>query len=267
VTQSISACVIARDDEDQIARCLASLAAFDECVVVVDDRSVDATEAIARLLGARVQRHRYAGNVEQKNFCLAQVKGDWVVALDADEALSAPLLARLRERIASADAAVDGFEVNRVTHHLGRWIRHGDFHPDWQLRVFRRVAGRWCGHEPHGRVSVSGRVERIPGDLEHYSYRSLADQLERIRDFSGIEARSLSAAGRCFRLRDMVLRPPARWLRAYVLKGGFRDGVPGFILAGMTALHVFLKYARLWEWERERAAGAEGAGEGPPHHE
>jgi len=266
MTQSISACVIAHDDEHQIARCLASLAFCDECMVVVDDRSTDATEAIARRLGARAQRHRYTGNIEQKNFCLEQVKGDWVVALDADEALSAALAAGLRERIASADPDVDGFELNRVTHHLGRWIRHGDFHPDWQLRVFRRAAGRWRGHEPHGRVSVAGRVVRIPGDLEHHSYRGLADQLERIQRFSGIEARAMSAAGRRFRLRDLVLRPPARWLRAYVLKGGFRDGLPGFILAGMTAVHVFLKYAKLWE--RERApAGAEVAGEGSPHHE
>jgi len=265
VSDSISACVIARDDEREIGRCLASLAFADECVVVVDDRSADATEAVARAGGARVLRHPYAGNVAQKNFCLEQVKGDWVVALDADEALSAPLAARLRERIARADPALSGFEVNRVTHHLGRWIRHGDFHPDWQLRVFRRTEGRWSGHEPHGRVSVAGRVERVAGDLEHYSYRDLADQLERIRRFSGIEARALSEAGRRARLRDLALRPPARWLRAYVLKAGFRDGVPGFILAGMTAFHVFLKYARLWELQRRAAAG--GAGEGSPRHQ
>ena len=266
MTQSISACVIARDDAEQIARCLASLAFADECVVVVDDRSADASEAIARGLGARVLRHRYTGNIEQKNFCLEQAKGDWVVALDADEALAAPLAAHLRDRIAAAGAGVGGFEVSRVTHHLGRWIRHGDFHPDWQLRAFRRTAGRWGGHEPHGRVSVSGRVERVPGDLEHYSYHDLADQLARIERFSGIEAREMAAAGRRARLRDLVLRPPARWFRAYLLKGGFRDGVPGFILAGMTAQHVFLKYARLWERER-RATGAGSAGEGSPHRE
>jgi glycosyltransferase involved in cell wall biosynthesis len=246
--------VIARDDERCVRRCLASLAWVDECIVVVDERSADATEAIARELGARVFRRPYAGNVEQKNFALEQAKCDWVLSLDADEALSEDLIARIRDRLAGCDAGVAGFEIGRVTFHLERWIRHGDFHPDPQLRVLRRGAGHWSGRNPHGRLAVAGRVERLPGDLQHFSYRDLADQLERIRRFSAIEAREMFATGRRARIRAMALRPPARWLRAYVLKAGFLDGVPGFVIAGMTAFHVFLKYARLWDLERERPA-------------
>jgi glycosyltransferase involved in cell wall biosynthesis len=247
--------VIARDDEDDIRRCLASLAWVDECIVVVDDRSRDATEAIARELGARVIRHAYAGNVEQKNFALDRAKGEWVVSLDADEALSEELVRNLRERLAGVDESVAALELGRVTFHLGRWIRHGDFHPDRQVRVFRRGAARWAGRNPHGRIRVAGRTLRVSGDLEHYSYDDLADQLARIRRFSAIEARELVAAGRRVRLRDMALRPPARWARAYLLKAGFRDGVPGFVIAGMTAFHVFLKYALAWEMQRGRSAG------------
>jgi glycosyltransferase involved in cell wall biosynthesis len=242
--------VIARDAEHHIRRCLDSLSWVDECIVVVDERSADATSAIARETGATVLRHAYAGNIEQKNFALEQAKGEWVVFLDADEALSADLVRRLRERLAARSLGVDGFELDRVTFHLGRWLRHGDFHPDWQLRVFRRGVGRWSGRNPHGRVRVAGRVERLPGDLEHRSYRDLADQLERIRQFSAIEAREMFAAGRRARIRDMALRPPARWLRAYVQKRGFLDGVPGFLVAVLTAFHVFLKYAQLWELQR-----------------
>ncbi|MFQ5417566.1 MAG: glycosyltransferase family 2 protein [Myxococcota bacterium] len=250
MNRALSACVIARDDEHHIRRCLASLAWADECVVVVDDRSRDSTEAVARELGAQVVRHRYEGNVEQKNAALGLVKGDWVVSLDADEALSEALAAHVRQAIDAAGPDVAGFELCRVTFHLGRWIRHGDFHPDWQLRVFRRAAGCWAGTNPHGRVRVRGRVRRISGDLVHDSYRDLSDQLERIRDFSGVEAAEMHRAGRRARRRDLVLRPIARWLRAVVLKRGYRDGVPGLILAGMTACHVFFKYARLWELER-----------------
>jgi glycosyltransferase involved in cell wall biosynthesis len=244
--------VIARDDAHHIRRCLASLAWVDECIVVVDERNRDATEVIARELGARVLRHAYAGNVEQKNFALDQAKGEWVLSLDADEALSTESIRHIRDRLATRVEGVDGFELGRVTFHLGRWIRHGDFHPDRQLRLYRRGAGRWSGANPHGRVTVAGRVELLSGDLEHYSYRDLADQLERIRRFSAIEAREMFAAGRRARLRDLALRPPARWLRAYVLKAGFRDGIPGFLIAVMTAFHVFLKYAHLWELQRGR---------------
>lgn len=253
---SVSACVIAHNDESHIRRCLASLAWADECVVVVDDRSKDATESIAREMGASVIRHRYQGNVEQKNFALEQAQHEWVLSLDADEALSDGLAAKLRAFLASESNRVDGVELNRVTRHLGRWIRHGDFHPDWQLRLFRRSKARWAGVNPHGRVRIDTKVCRLEGDLEHRSYADLADQIARIQEFSGIAAQEIFKRGRRARISDLALRPPARFLRAYLLKAGFRDGLPGFVIAVATAFHVFLKYAKLWEYgqgERGRA--------------
>ncbi|MFI5216418.1 MAG: glycosyltransferase family 2 protein [Candidatus Limnocylindria bacterium] len=256
----VSACVIARDDALRIERCLASLAWADETVVVIDERSCDGTEELARRAGARALRHAYHGNVEQKNFALDQAKHDWVVALDADEALSPALAARLRERLAGDPSEPGGFELGRVTRHLGRWIRHGDFHPDWQLRVFRRSRGRWAGSNPHGRVRLVGRVERIEGDLEHASYTGLADQVARVQEYSRVEALELHRRGRRARVSDLVLRPPARFLRAYLLKAGFLDGMPGFLIAAITAFHVLLKYAKLWELERSAGRDARGRG-------
>ncbi len=252
-----SVCVIACNEEANLPRCLDSAGFADERVVVVDARSADATEAIARARGARVVVRAYESNVGQKNAALDLATGDWIVALDADEALSPELAADLRRAIAAAAEGVDGFEVNRLTWHLGRWIRHGDFYPDWQLRVFRRGRGRWAGTDPHGRVSVRGSVQRLSGDLLHWSYRDLADQVQRIQEFSRVQARALAAGGRRVRLTDLVVRPPARFLRAYLLKGGFRDGVAGFVVAAATAFHVFLKYAKLWELRQ--GAGAEPA--------
>ncbi len=256
MTASLCACVIARDEEAHIRRCLESLDWVDECVVVVDERSRDATERIAREMGARVERRPYEGNIEQKNGALALAKGAWILALDADEAVSPQLARRIRAALETDGDGCAGFELNRVTWHLGRWIRHGDFHPDWQLRLFRSGRGRWAGANPHGRVQVDGEVGRLAGDLEHRSYADLADQVTRIREFSRIEAEAMHAAGRSPRLRDLVLRPPARFLRAYLLKSGYRDGVPGFVIAAASAFHVFLKYAMLWE--RARAGQAAG---------
>jgi len=250
MTAPVSACVIACDDALRIGRCLDSLAWADETVVVIDARSCDASEALAVASGARVLRRDYDGNVEQKNFALDQLKHDWVIALDADEALSPELALRLQDRLAHAEDELAGLELNRVTWHLGRWIRHGDFHPDWQLRVFRRSRGRWAGSNPHGRVRVTGRIERLAGDLEHWSYVDLADQLARVQAYSRVEAEALHRRGRRARVSDLCLRPPARFLRAYLLKAGFRDGMPGFLIAALTAFHVLLKYAKLWELER-----------------
>jgi glycosyltransferase involved in cell wall biosynthesis len=260
---SLSVCVIACDEEETIGHCLRSADFADECVVVVDAKSRDATEEIARATGARVVVHPYEGNVEQKNHALALARGEWVLALDADEAVTPALRREIQDLLRAPPAGLEGAEVNRVTFHLGRWIRHGDFFPDWQLRLFRRGAGRWSGTNPHGRVRVDGGATRLRGELEHRSYRDLADQVERIQDFSTIQARANHTRGRRCAARDMWLRPPARFLRAYVLKQGFRDGVPGFVIAAATAFHVFLKYAKQWELEHakppERGSGGGSA--------
>ncbi len=249
----VSACVIARDDETTIGACLRSIEWVDECVVVLDERSRDATEQKAREAGARVMIHPYEGNIEQKNFALDQLKCEWVLVLDADEALSPGLTKRMRDWLEGAPPRCAAVELNRVTHYLGRWHRHGDFYPDWQLRLFRRGLGRFEGMNPHGRAVVPGERVRLEGDLEHYSYKDLADQIERVQAFSSVEAAELERRGRRARISDIVLRPIARFLRAYVLKRGFLDGFPGFVVAAVTAFHVFLKYAKLRE--RERVTG------------
>ncbi len=255
----LSVCIIACNEERDLPRCLDSVSFADEIVVVVDTRSSDATERIARAHGARVHLHEYAGNVEQKNHALAQASGDWVLSLDADEAVTPALADAVRSALAATPAELHGYEINRVTWHLGRWIRHGEFFPDWVFRLFRRDAGLWQGENPHGRVVVAGATQRLAGELEHYSYRDLADQVARIQDFSTIQARGNAARGRGGAVRDMLLRPPARFLRAYLLKQGYRDGVAGFVIAAATAFHVFLKYAKQWELERFGAAGASAA--------
>ena len=257
----LSVCIIACNEERDLPRCLASVAFADEIVVVVDMRSRDATEKLAREAGARVELHPYEGNVEQKNHALGLARGEWILALDADEALSDALAAELGRFLRAPGQRV-GMEINRVTWHLGRWIRHGEFHPDWQLRLFRRGRGRWAGVNPHGRIVLegAGQVGRFHGEAYHWSYRDLADQVDRIQDFSAIQARENLGRGRPHALRDMVLRPPARFLRAYLLKQGFRDGVPGFVIAVATAFHVFLKYAKQWELEQRQGRGHPAAG-------
>lgn len=264
-----SVCVLACDEERELERCLAGIAFADEIVVVVDAKSRDGSEAVARRLASRVERRPYAGDVAQKSFAVSLAKHDWVFVLDPDEVVTPALAAAIDGALVDAAASapgtggaggavggpgVAGYEVNRATFHLGRWIRHGDFYPDWKLRLFRRSRGRYAGRDPHGRIEVDGPVARLAGELEHYSYRDLADQIARIQFFSSEAAAALARDGVRFRLRDLVLRPPARFLRSFVLRGGFRDGIPGFVIAGASAFYVFLKYAKLWE--RTRAADA-----------
>lgn len=256
---TLSVCILAYNAEALLPRVLAGVAWADEIVVAVDSKSTDATEAIARAGATRVELVPYRGDTATKRHTVGLATGTWVFVVDADEIVPPELASEVRAAVDHAPLDVGGFEVNRLTYHLGRWIRHGDFYPDWVLRIARRSELSYVGRDPHGRLSVRGRVERLVTPLEHYSYRDLAHQIERIQFFSDEAARALADSGHRARRRDLVFRPPARFLRAYVLKRGFLDGTAGFILAAGTAFHVFLKYAKLWERERGGGAGERAA--------
>jgi glycosyltransferase involved in cell wall biosynthesis len=238
---------MAHREKKLLERALRSLAFADEVIAVVDPTGDPETEAVARASGARVVLHRYEGDIEQKRFAVAQATHDWVLYIDADEEVTPELAQEVREHLERGETDVVGFEISRRTWHLGRWIRHGDFNPDRLIRCFRRGKTRVTGANPHGRFVVDGRVEPLSEVIAHYSYRDLADQVERIQSFSDISHRALASTGREVTLSDLTLRPFARFLRGYVLKQGFRDGVPGFVIAVASAFHVFLKYAKLWE--------------------
>lgn len=256
----VSVCILAYNEEDVLSRCLDSVSWAAEIVVVVDRKSSDGSEKIARERASRVEVRTYDGDIEQKSYCASLASHDWVMIVDPDEVVSASLgeqicaFLKTREQQPGSDgstgSAVVAWEMNRSIFHLGRWLQHGDFYPDWKLRLYRRSKARWVGQNPHGRVEVDGEVRRFAGEIEHYSYRDLADQLDRIQHFSSESAKAMHRSGHPVRLSDLILRPPARFLRAYLLKRGYLDGIPGLIVATATAFHVFLKYAKLWELRR-----------------
>jgi glycosyltransferase involved in cell wall biosynthesis len=247
----LSACVMACNDERTLRRCLESLAFAREIVVVVDTKSRDESEKIAAELATRVVVNTYEGDIEQKRFATSLASCDWVLSIDADEVVSPGLAASVRRVMeAPKRADVAGYEMNRVAWHLGRWIRHGDWHPDWKLRLFEKSRQRWAGQNPHGRAEVDGAIVRITGDLQHYSFRDLEDQLERIQTHTSQAAVALRGVGRRPHWSDLTLRPPARFLRSYLLRGGFLDGTAGFVIAGTIAYSIFIKYAKLRELTR-----------------
>ncbi len=251
----LSVCVIACNEESELPRCLDSVAFADELVIVIDAKSTDRSEAIARERATRVEVRPYEGDIEQKGYATSLATRDWILVIDPDE-VARPQLAEAIERVVRSHdgpglpAAPAGYQLDRLTWYLGRWIAHGDFYPDWTLRLFRRESFDWAGANPHGRIEVPGGVGRLAGVLEHYSYRDLADHLDRVQRWSSQAARALHARGRRAHWWDLVLRPLWRALRGYVLRRGFLDGVPGLVIAFANGAYVFLKYAKLWELER-----------------
>ncbi len=243
----LSLCIIARDEEANLPRCLASARLADD-VVVLDSGSTDRTVEIARAAGARVFVEPFRGHVRQKARAVELARYDWVLCLDADEELSPELAASIERALQGADAACGGFELARKTCYAGRFIEHGGWWPEWRLRLFDRRRGGWTGDDPHDRVELAAAsVGRLDGALHHYAYRDLAHHLEKVNRYTSTMAQGLVARGRPFRRCDLLFRPAARFLRMYVVRAGFRDGVRGFVLAVIGAFYVFAKYAKRWE--------------------
>jgi glycosyltransferase involved in cell wall biosynthesis len=215
-------------------------------VIVVDAGSSDKTPAIAREFTDRVLFRAWTGYAAQKNFALAQCRGDWILSLDADERVPEPLRDELRVVLAG-DPAVAGFYLARQNFFQGRWVRHGGLFPDYQLRLFRRGRGAFADLAVHESARVDGPTGRLRHALVHESYRGVEDFVARASRYADLAARALAAEGRGGGAADLLLRPAWRFVRMYVLQRGFLDGWRGLVLAGLYAQYVFLRAARTRE--------------------
>ena len=243
----LSVTIITRNEASDIAAALDSVSWADERIVV-DSGSTDETVAIAAAVADRVVVHEWAGYVAQKNHAASLASHDWILSLDADERVTPGLAAEIRQALREEPAA-RGFRIPRVTWHLGRWIRTTDWYPDHQLRLYDRRTAQWTGRHVHEGVQVVGRVGELRGELQHYAYRDIAEHMETIERYSTLAARQMYEAGRRAGVTDLSVLSRLTFLRNYILKGGFRDGIPGLIISRMNAYYVFLKFAKLWELE------------------
>ncbi len=252
----LSACIVAMDEEDRIGECLASVSFCDE-IVVIDSHSSDRTREIARAHGARVIERDWPGHVAQKEFAIRAAAHDWVLCVDADERVSSPLRTEIEALRAQGFPGAAGWRFPRLVNYLGTWVRHGTWYPDLQLRLFDRRRGRWGGHDPHDRVVLdpAARVGRLRGDLLHFPYRSFADHLRTIDQYTTLMAEGMLRRGRRSGPGDLFIRPWVRFARFYVLKRGFLLGRKGLILALLAAHYVRLKYMKLLLLERNEALG------------
>jgi glycosyltransferase involved in cell wall biosynthesis len=240
---SVSLIVITRDEEAAIGQCLASARSFCRELLVVDSGSIDRTVEIARSLGATVIEHEFTDYVRQKQIALDHASSEWVLLLDADEQATYELGREIERAISSRDAA-DGYRIPRVLFHL----RHYDtraLYRDRPVRLFRRICGHIGGTDPHDKVVVRGRVERLQAPILHFSYRDIADHIDTMNRFSTRGAAQLPTSP--LTVVRMFTHPLWSFFNFYMLRGGFLDGGPGLYAAMSTAFFVFLKYAKVYE--------------------
>jgi glycosyltransferase involved in cell wall biosynthesis len=251
----LSVTIIARNEEVQIGDCLESARWADE-IIVVDTGSVDRTQEICHKYTPHVYSRPWEGYAPAKNAALELGTGDMILSLDADERVSEGLRTEIAALLQQSIAELaDGYAVPRRNYLWGRWLRHGGLYPDEQVRLFKRGKGRFTARRVHESVAIAGRVGRLQHAIEHHSYRGLSDVIQRLDRYTDLAALDLQDRGQPFRLRALVMHPAGRFLRNYVLKQGFRDGIPGLIMAVSYAYSVFVREAKLWEMTRGQRAG------------
>jgi glycosyltransferase involved in cell wall biosynthesis len=252
VKGKLSVIIICLNEQEKIRACLESVAWADE-IVVCDSGSRDETLGISRQYTDRIFTDPWRGFGAHKNLALERATHPWVLSLDADERVTPALAGRIRDVLAG-EAPADGYYIPRQNFFLGRWIRHGGWYPDYVLRLFRRARGRFRERAVHEAVEVNGRTGYLAEPLEHYTYDSVSAFVQRMDRYSGLAAEELRRAGVRLRPWDLLVRPFHAAVRMYLLKGGFRDGMPGLVLAGLYGAYTFAKYVKLWELEAKGKA-------------
>lgn len=227
--------------------------AFCDEIVVVDSYSTDATVAIAEAAGARVLQRPFEGFRSQKQFAIEQARHDWVLCLDADERVSDALRQSIETARDAGFADAAGYRFARLSDYFGRFLRHGNAYPDRVLRLFDRRRGGWRGkREVHEAASVDGPVRTLKGDLIHYPYRSLEQQLSKTQRYARMMAEHDFARGKRATLGKLVLAPAWRFWRGYLFRGGFRDGWHGLVYAYVRANYVRQKTIMLWMLQKQQ---------------
>jgi glycosyltransferase involved in cell wall biosynthesis len=245
--QKISAVIITFNEERNIERCITSLKAIADEIIIIDSFSSDRTSDMCKEMGVKFIQRKWEGYSTAKNFGNSLAENDYILSIDADEALSDELCKSLNYfRI--TENVLDSYSFNRCTNYCGKWIRHGDWYPDIKLRLWNKNKGQWVG-EIHEEVVMQAASTNgfLKGDLLHYSYYSLEQHLTQANKFTDLTAKAAYDKGKKASFLKIFLNPYFKFFKDYILKFGFLDGYQGFVVCKISAYATLLKYAKLRE--------------------
>lgn len=249
----ISATIITFNEAANIRDACESAAWADE-IIVVDSGSTDQTCVIAASCGARVIKNEWPGFAAQKQFAVDQAVHEWIFSLDADERVSPGLQKDIDNlRTLPDERLAHGYLIPRRSFYQGRWIKGSGWYPDWQLRLFQKSSGEWAPRLIHESVKMKpgSRIEKLSSDILHYSVRDSAHHHRMIGErYAPLAAEQMLAEGKTTSGFKIAIAAPSAFIRSFILKGGFRDGLAGLSIASFAAHHAFLKHVMLWEKQK-----------------
>jgi len=249
----LSVVIVAFNEEKDIERCLNSAQDVADEILVVDSLSTDSTPDICKSYGVNFISHPWEGYVNQKNYALKKAKFDYILSLDADEALSEEMHKAVLE--IKMDWKYDGYIFNRRNKYCGKWMEFTTLYPDRKLRLFDRRKGRWTGYDPHDHVVMDeGSTSRkINADIMHWAMEDMEEQKRKTRNFAEVAAKAYAAEGRNPWAGQGIVHAAWRFIREFFLRFGFMEGRQGFWFASSSARYTYLKYKWVKNYRDERA--------------
>jgi glycosyltransferase involved in cell wall biosynthesis len=243
---ALSVVIITYNEESKIERCLQSVVAVADEIIVVDSFSTDGTESICSHFNVRFIQQKFLGYIEQKNFAISFASYPYILSLDADEALSLPLQNwLLQEKVRGLKA--DAYSFNRFNNYCGQWIKHGDYYPDRKLRLFKKGLGHWGGENPHDKMvmNTGSSHQTIRKDILHWSFATYDDHKTQMNRFSEIAAKAMYSRNKQASLAKPYLSAAWAFFNGFIVKAGFLDGINGWRIATMNAYYSYKKYSQL----------------------
>ena len=250
MAQRISLFIIARNEENKIAKCINSAKGLVSEIIVVDGYSKDRTAQVAAEQGALVFQNRFEGFSAQKNFALSKVTSPWALNLDADESLSAELKEKIRQVVEDTPHA--GFNIKFSNYFLGRKMHYSGLNNEYHVRLVRTDKAHYEGQLVHEGLKVDGTIGTLKEPIRHFSYDTINTHLRKLNFYTQLAANQMYENGKHFSLLFLLVRTPLEFIKRYFLKLGFLDGMRGFIWSSFSTFYVFVKYIRLWQIEEKK---------------
>lgn len=247
----LSGVIITYNEATNIRRCLLSLQEVCDEILVLDSFSTDQTQVICQEFNVRFEQNAFEGHIQQKNEALRRASHPWVLALDADEALSEPLKRSILD-LKSVAIEPAAYQMNRLTNYCGKWIAHSGWYPDTKVRLVYKELAHWGGVNPHDQLlpQQGTAIHQLKGDLLHYSYYTKADHFKQIAYFSQIAAKELFAQRVKSSWIKITFKVTAQFIKSYFIKFGLLDGIAGWHIATRSAFATYQKYnllRKLWK--------------------
>jgi len=248
----ITVVIITLNEEKNIGRCIDSVKDIADEILVVDSFSIDKTEEICNAKGTRFIKHKFEDYVKQHKFADKQATYNYILSLDADEALSDDLRESIRD--IKINWKHDGYYMNRLTNYCGKWIKHSGWYPDRKLRLFDKTKGKWTGKKIHEKFSLfkNSSTGQLKGDILHYSYTSISQHVNQANKFTDITALAAFESGEKAGILKIFFKPVFKFICGYFLNLGFLDGYYGFLICQISANATFLKYIKLRQLNKQK---------------